>query len=51
MKLNHRYNYDNFSMNWPVFSYQLFLEKVIDDNQVNADAVLKANLLCITELR
>ncbi|XP_060728391.1 tumor necrosis factor alpha-induced protein 2 isoform X1 [Tachysurus vachellii] len=34
-----------------LINYQLFLENVIDDNQVNADAVLKANLLCITKIR
>ncbi|XP_060780693.1 tumor necrosis factor alpha-induced protein 2 [Neoarius graeffei] len=34
-----------------LINYQHFLDKVIEDNQVNADAVLKANLHCIRELR
>ncbi|KAM9477254.1 tumor necrosis factor alpha-induced protein 2 isoform 2-T2 [Clarias gariepinus] len=32
-------------------NYQDFLEKVIEDNQVTADAVLKANLPCIRDFR
>ncbi|KAB5581784.1 hypothetical protein PHYPO_G00179630 [Pangasianodon hypophthalmus] len=34
-----------------LINYQHFLEKVIEDNRVNADAVLKANLPCIRDLR
>ncbi|KAF4090302.1 hypothetical protein AMELA_G00050290 [Ameiurus melas] len=34
-----------------LITYQHFLEKVIEDKQVNADAVLKANLPCIRDLR
>lgn len=38
-------------MNWLVFSYQLFIEKVSKDNQANTDAILKANLPCIKDFR
>ncbi|TSK22817.1 Tumor necrosis factor alpha-induced protein 2 [Bagarius yarrelli] len=34
-----------------LINYQHFIEKVIEDNQVNTDAVLKANLPCIREFR
>ncbi|XP_046719754.1 tumor necrosis factor alpha-induced protein 2 isoform X1 [Silurus meridionalis] len=34
-----------------LINYHHFLEKVIEENQANADATLKANLQCILELR
>ncbi|XP_007240397.3 tumor necrosis factor alpha-induced protein 2 isoform X1 [Astyanax mexicanus] len=34
-----------------LINYQTFLENIIEENQANTDAVLKANLLCIRQFR